>query len=472
MSGRGFSSSSRAADAALQRWRELALAWFAAHERTLLLVLLLVAGILRALLIAFSPTPFGYVWDFYHDGVRLLYTTGHLPAATDCWQCYHPPLFYVLGWPLYAFGRWLQGGAAGADAEGLRWLSGLATASAAVTVYYGYRLLRLFRCRGASLVAGVALLATFPCLFISSYGAEADIVLTAVVSAFIYHLTRHTAHAGSAASALRLGVLAGLAAATKYSGLVAPLSAAIVFAIRAVPRATRRAAFRDAAIVLVVCGALGGWRYVDNYRRYGTPLFANGTAGAGFTITGGAHFRGQHEFTTLRLGALMRLAGPRGGRGPLASLPVYHSVFTTLHALAWSDMSFFSEPSRHGDPSHPYPRKHVPAGLTRTELVLGFVPELLACAGFLATLRRRAFLPLAVVCLVGVSAYGWWFTSQESWGLKTKYLLFLLPAFVLYTITGLAWLWNHAPRAGSVGAVLLAALLLVSHLYLLGFAVG
>ena len=173
----------------------------AAHERTVLLALLLIAATLRGLLVAFSPTPFGYVWDFYGEGVRLLFDTGHLPASTACWQCYHPPLFYLLGWPLYAFGHWSVAGFPGGDAQAQRWLAGLAIPSAAMTVYYGYRLLRLFGCRGGSLVAGVALLVTFPCLFISSYGAEADIVLTGILSAFIYHLTRHVAESGSLPSA-------------------------------------------------------------------------------------------------------------------------------------------------------------------------------------------------------------------------------------------------------------------------------
>lgn len=452
--------------------RRSRLRWFATNERSLLLALLLIAAILRGLLVAFSPTPFGYVWDFYYEGVRLLANSGHLPASTDCWQCYHPPLFYLLGWPIYAFGRWTAPGAATADAEGLRWLGALALASAAVTIYYGYRLLRLFRCRGASLVTGVALLVTFPCLFISSYGAEADIVLTAISSAFIYYLTRDFVKSRSLPSVLGLGALAGLAAATKYSGLVAIASALVVFGIRAVQGPRRVLAIRDAAVVTLVCCALGGWKYVDNYRQYGTPLYANGTAVQGFTIAGRPDFRGQYEFTTLRLVALMRIVTPQAGGGPLTSFPVYRSVLTTLHALAWTDMSFFSEPSRHGDPSHPYPRKRVPVALIRTVLVLGFVPELLAAVGFAVTLRRRIFWPMTVVCVVAVVAYVWWFVSQESWGLKTKYLLFLLPPFVVYAVTGLAWLWNRAPLASGVAAALVAALVLVAHFYLLAFAVG
>jgi 4-amino-4-deoxy-L-arabinose transferase-like glycosyltransferase len=452
--------------------RRLTVRWLASHERALLLALFVIAAVLRALLIAFSPAPFGYVWDFYHEGVRLLWSTAALPGSTDCWQCYHPPLFYVLGWPLYAFGRWITPGATDGDAAGLRWLAGLATVSAAVTIYYGYRLLRLFRCRGASLVLGTALLVTFPCLFISSYGAEADIVLTAVLSAFIYYFTRDCARRESVQSSVRLGVLAGLAAATKYSGLVAIVSAMMLFADRIGRRPGRLPALRHAAVVVALCAVAGGWKYVDNSRHYGTPLYANGSAAQGFAISGGARFRAQYEFTTLRLGALMRAVGPHAVRGALTTLPVYRSVPTTLHALAWSDMGFFSEPSRHGDPSHPYPRKSVPVGLVGTMLVLGFVPELLAAVGFAVTIRRPLFRPLVLVCSVSVVAYVWWFLSQESWALKTKYLLFLLPVFVLYAVTGLAWLWNRVPRVGIFAAALVAALVLVAHIYLLAFALA
>ncbi len=447
--------------------------WLNRNERTALLVLLAVAIVLRALLIAFSPTPFGYVWDFYFEGVRYLARSSRLPTAADCWQCYHPPVFYLIGWPAYAFGRWVGSDTAGADINGLRWLAGVATLAASVTIYYGYRLLRLFGCRGASLVAGVALLVTFPCLFISSYGAEADIVLTAILSAFLYYLTRDSMAAPTAASALRLGALAGLAAATKYSGLVAVVSGTVVLGLRAIADSRRRAAVAGQTVILVMtCCVMGGWKYVDNYRRYGTPLFANGSAIEGFTLQRTAGVRAPYEFTTLRLAELVRLVSRRSPPGALTDLPVYRSVPTTLHALAWSDMTFFSEPTRHGDPSRPYPRKHVAVTLTRTVLVLGLLPEWLAAIGFAATIRRRVFRPLAVMCLASILAYGWWFMSQQQWGLKTKYLLFLLPAFAIYTVAGLAWLWRHAHPVGVAAGTALAGLVVLTHFYLLAFALG
>ena len=444
--------------------------WLDDKAPALLLLLTAIAVALRALLTAFSPAPFGYVWDFYFEGVRHVARTGHLPAAADCWQCYHPPVFYLLGWPIYEFGRWVGGDAGASDVSGLRWLAGLGTICGAVTIFYGYRLLRLFGCRGAALVTGFALLISFPCLFISSYGAEADIVLTALLSAFLFYLARDSSTRTSTGSALRLGLLAGIAAATKYSGLVALASGVVTFGLRAFARRHRTAAIKQAAVLILTCCVIGGWKYADNYRRYGTPLYANGSAARGFSIRERTDFRRQYEFTTFRLIELMRLVSHRGPRTALTSLPLYRSVPTTLHALAWSDMTIFSDPARHGDPSHPYPWKRIPALLTRAVLVLGLVPEALACVGLFVTIRRRMFQPLLAMCVMSAGAYVWWFTSQQQWGLKTKYLLFLLPAFAVYALVGLGWLKRRAPWAAAAAGALLAALVVLTHLYLLAFA--
>ncbi len=456
----------------LRTVREWTIQSLGAHERSWLIISLVVAGLLRGLLVACSPTPFGYVWDFYHDAVRILWDTGHLPASTDCWQCYHPPFSYIVGLPFYAVGRFIAGESATGDANGLRWLSALALISSAITIYYGYRLLRFFRCRGASLLAGIGLFVSFPALFVSSYGTEADSVLTAIVSAFIYYFARDFTGTGSGFAALRLGVLAGLAASTKYSGLAAIASVLIFFAIRFGLGPARLPAIRNAAIVLVVCFAIGGWKYVDNYRRYHTPFHANGSAQEGFALTRNREVGGHYEFTTFRLPEVLELFGSRRPRGALTDLPVYHSVLTTLHALAWTDMSFFSERDRHGDPSHPYPHKQIPRGLIAAVLVLGLVPELLAAVGLIVTIRRAVFLPLTILTAVGISAYVWWFVSQEAWALKTKYLLFLVLPFATYAVTGLAFVWNRLPRIGFAAGMLMAVLLLAANMYLFAFAIG
>ena len=55
-----------------------------------------VGAALRVLLAVRSPTTFGYVYDFYHEAIQTFYVRGRLPRSTECWECYQPPLFYLL----------------------------------------------------------------------------------------------------------------------------------------------------------------------------------------------------------------------------------------------------------------------------------------------------------------------------------------------------------------------------------------
>lgn len=445
--------------------------WLNTHASSVILALLAAGVALRTLLVLASPTPFGYVWDLYHEGVRVLATERRLPLAEDCWQCYHPPFFYLVAWPLYALGQLIDG--PGREIWALRLTAALAMPASAVVIYYGYRLLRLFGCRGASLVQGVALLLVTPVLFISSYGAEADIVLTAVLSAFLFYLTRYAAHPSTARplDVVVLGLLAGLAAATKYNGLVALATAGVVFAWHLMRGPGRRRVVTRGLVVLLVCVSVGGWKYVDNHRRYGHPLHANGSASEGLSL--GARDAGApYEFTTMRLGDVARLFGLAAPRGDLTSMPVYQSVPTALHALTWSDMSFFSNRTRHGLPDDPYPHKRMAVPLVMTVIVLGFVPELLAVMGLMVSWRRRSLLPLAVSGAITLAAYFWWVLPQDSWAIKSKYILCLLPAAVVYTTVGQAWLSRRSPVLGTVSAWLTAGLVLTAHVYLYAFAIG
>jgi len=443
------------------------------HERLLIRAVAALAAVLCALLVAHSPKPFGYVWDFYPAGVEILYSTGRLPRAEDCWACFHPPLYYVLGWPFYAFGHALR---PQDDVLALRWLGGLALTCAAATALYAYRLLRFFGCRGGSLVLGSALVAACPCLFISAYAPEADIVLTAFLSAFLYYLVKYAAAPASASrlDVCRIGVLAGAAASTKYSGLLAPLTIAMTMALVFARRPARRIVVHAAAM-LAIAAVLGSWQYVNNVRRYGTLLHANGSASEGFSVASSRmpdESGHRYEFTSLRLRDVGRLFASPPPAGEQNAFPVYSSVFTTLHALAWSDMSFFSVRGRHGDPSNQYPRKLIPVPLIMSVLVLGLVPELLALIGFVRALRHPSMWPLIVFSCAGLAAYVWWFLPQTAWALKTKYILFLLPPGVVFAMTGLGWLRRKSAAVCAAVTIALVMLIVLADVYLYAFAVG
>jgi 4-amino-4-deoxy-L-arabinose transferase-like glycosyltransferase len=442
--------------------------WLNRRARDLLLVVGLLAVVLRVMLVAYAP-PYGYVWDFYQEGVDWLYVHGHLPRSSDCWQCYHPPLFYWLGWPFYALGAHVGAGNVNAS---WRMLAGESLLSVAILVYYAVRLLRLIGCRRGSLAAAVCLLLSIPLLFIVSDGPDADVVVGAVLAGFVFHVTRVFGGRSRVASrdALGLGVLVGLAIATKFTGLVAVASVGVLLGLRLVDGRDRAATLRAGAIIVVTASMLGAWKYVDNYERYGTPLFANGSAAAGFTAT--ARPSHVYDFTSFRLIDVAGLFGPGAPAGQLTDFPVYQSVLTSLHAQVWSDMSLFTVRGRHGDPARTYPTRRVPRSLAMLVVVLGLVPEGLAVLGLVVSARRRLVRPMLIVGLLTIGMYVWWFLPQARWGLKAKYLLALLPIGVAFGAIGQAWLVRRAPWAAVVTAALLIGLAVASHAYMLVFAVA
>src|SRR5262249_19329226 len=134
------------------------------------------------------------------------------------------PLLPLLGLPLYALGKAFVDGPGGLSDPALRFVAPLSLACGLATAYYAFRILCAYRVRGTELAIGTGLMLAFPCLFISSYGIEADILVTALMTAFFYYLIAtfpQRTGLGLAAS-IRLGALAGLACSAKYTGLLAP----------------------------------------------------------------------------------------------------------------------------------------------------------------------------------------------------------------------------------------------------------
>ena len=470
--------------------------WFEKRYRVVLCGLVVLAAVTRAALVVGSPRPFGYVWDLYHESVVWTFVHGRLPLPNDCGECYHPPFFLACGVPLYALGAFASDGGA---VTGLRLLSLFSMACAGIVVYYCHRTLGLLRPSRGTLLLGTALALVFPCLFIASYCVENDVLLAALMSAFFYQLCR--AHLHPARSGLRgpflMGLLAGLSALTKYSGFLTLLAAGVALSPRVLFGRRRLRTARDLAIVALVAASVCGWHYVRNIRLLGKPFLGPPWAPGVFDVGAVkvALNRPRYDFHSFKIKAVVDLYRP-GKDGPLNDFPVYDSVFTTLHALAWTDMSFFSVPSRHGwtlpagyaegganmpmvvdtpasAPRVPiYPAKRVRLWLVDLVLRLGVVPTLLALLGFGAVLRRRAMQPFIVFSVISLAVYGWWFLAQPAWALKTKYILFLLPAYIAYTILGLNSIYRMDRRLGHAAAACLIASLIASEAYLWMFALG
>lgn len=428
---------------------------------------------LRALLALGSPWEYGFIWDPYYETIPRTFHTGRLPASTDCFECYQPPLFTLLGTPLYALGRALSTPRAYPHDSGLLAVEALPLAASLACLYFTHRFLRLFRFRPSFVALGVALASSLPVLFFSSYSLEPDLLLGAIITAFAYHLARW--YVAPAARSFRfvatVGALAGLAALTKYSGLVAATAGALLFGERVFSGERRRHALGQLALFMAATLAIGAWPYAMNVLQHGSVLYTAHTP-ASFDVLAPPYWR-QYEFATFRLRELLELTRPDARPGMLTLMPAYNSVWTTLHGLTWSDLGFFSNPTRHGSGLPLYRFRLVPPWLASSVLALGLLPTALALAGAGITLGRRTFRPLAFVAVVGMTSYLLWVVSQRFWALKTKYLLFLLPVWVVYAMAAVRWTVRRLPEWASAAVIaLLVALVALSHLYQLWFAIS
>ena len=129
---------------------------------------------------------------------------------------------------------WLAGTRDSAPEWGLRALTILAVAAGVVATYCSARLVQFLSRDRALTAIGVALVLTFPCLFISSYGPDADIVVTAAMTAFLLALTRFAAEPRRQTwrAAMWVGALAGWRR-RRSRGLIALATAGVVMGLRA-----------------------------------------------------------------------------------------------------------------------------------------------------------------------------------------------------------------------------------------------
>lgn len=84
---------------------------FAPQSRPLTHAVLLVGVLLRTALAAVAPARLAY--DNHFEPIEILLREGRLPSAADCWQCYQPPLYYVICAAVYRSAEYISRSLAG-----------------------------------------------------------------------------------------------------------------------------------------------------------------------------------------------------------------------------------------------------------------------------------------------------------------------------------------------------------------------
>lgn len=329
---------------------------------------------------------------------------------------WHPPAYHMLCAAL---------GAGGSDMSSVLKAVSLAC-NIAVLLLVLLLLKHLFPGEPLLVLMGLGSVLFLPGHVVFSDLANNDVLLAALCALFLLlTLRREVMDHGRAGFAV-LCLLCGLMLLVKYTGLVCFLYFNILLlAAAARGKITAGGYFRYTACLWLVCAAVAGWFYLDNYLIYGNPFFIPG-------ITDIRH----HSFVTFDLAGLLR-----GGESCRRNST---SVLTGFYA------SFYSFP-------------YAPGGLFNARnIVLSLNLPLLAVAVAGIFSRRHGFgrlaLFLALSLLASVALL--WHYDTEHGPLKCNYLMFLAPVLAACFAEGLRLLreWKKGLFAAAVALALISNL--------------
>jgi len=387
------------------------------------LFLLVVSVILHILLALFAPDPNGYVYDFYSDAIILLYENGQIPDSNACWVCYHPPLLPILGSWIFHLVDWLGGGREAqlfAVASFLNFLS-LLFAIYSFAIYQHYR-----KHADLDLVLW-ALLLFLPVTFISAFSIEADILVASFVVVSTYYFIRFLDNE-TYSDLIIAAVMVALAAMTKYTGVIIAVYFGGILLARYLRQFDTRI-LKQGLIYALVVFLVGSYPYMKNLAEIGTPVAGNKAWNTG------KNYYKSYDFTSFSIKRIVDVfTHPKDAK--LKHYPAYNSeVLTSHYGQLWTDFSFYTRAHRHGQWNRAgadvYTGKYMPVWLLWCILIAGLVPVIAGAGGFIALVISREAPLLLGMFILTVAIYIDWFLGHNWWMLKTKYLLFLLPLWLI-----------------------------------------
>jgi hypothetical protein len=354
------------------------------------------SGVRWALLLAWAfigvhnlprlPAYIGFDASGHLAYIRHVATGRGIPLATDGWQMFQSPLYYLVSAPFYLLftqlfelntARWL-----------LRFVS-LAAGAAQVEVAY-VALRRTFPDREDLQAIGTAFAGLLPMnLYISqSLGNEAMAGCLSGAALLAGLGILQSASGPTRRALMLLGLWLGLALLAKVTAilLLPPLIGAVAYAGWRHTRQWRRVA-RDTTTVLATALAVAGWYYARNWIRLGRPFVGGWDPSRGIDWWQEPGYRTPEEF--LRFGeALVH---------PLAAATV--GFWDALYSTFWADGLVSGVGSFSARPPWNY-------GFLQASVLLALVPTLLLLVGAATALagdepRRRVPLRFALAA-VGV----------------------------------------------------------------------
>ncbi len=402
----------------------------------------------------------GYDSKGHMQYLATIIDEGRLPHPLEGWSTFHPPLYYLLGslvsWPSRPV--W--------SPVSLLAVSALAMLAAGLVSF------RLVLGGGGSLaVTGVAtaLVLFVPCSQLAATMVGNEALGAGLAALALPALVRLQANPRDLRAAALAGLMAGLALATKYTGVFVAVACAVPFCRRDFDRRSLRGLLLCAAVGAVVAGPF----YVRNVKLTGTlfpmtrELEPMRSAEESFTI----RERRLVDYLWINPASLLRPSVFHVKGEPAASRnrnPAMTSVWGLAYASTWYDAHRHRIPDR-------FHRDGIYFGPLLT--LLGIVPTALVVTGFLAALwglwRRRSSAPdapLVVMAIAGLFTFvTFTWKAPSAAAVKASYLLPLAVPAAVFFARGVGLLSRRLRLAGllvSAAAALAAALVFTNGLVL------
>jgi tetratricopeptide (TPR) repeat protein len=388
------------------------------------------------------PFPTGFDVQGHLAYIQFVQQHKALPLATDGWEMYQPPLYYVL-----AAGLLGACGLAATDVGAAAFLRllGLAIGLTQLVLVAGC-LHRIFPGKPRRQVAGMTVATFLPAhLYLSHYVTNEALATTLATAAIFVCLGVLADERPSPARHALLGLCLGAALLTKLTAIVVTGVVLLVLAGRLVARRERRPLtwIGSVGVVLVVTTLVCGGHYARVWANFGTPMVSNFDRASGF--------RFWQDPGYADTAYLVRFG--RSLTDPFFS--ALHSLPDGLYSTLWGDGLCGGASSWTGRPPWNY-------DLMAAGYLLALVPTLAILVGFVAALFELVRRPRAKwFLLLGVSgglcvALLFQFLRYPYYGhVKAIYLLGGMAPLCAFAGSGADLL----ARLGRVAAVIVAVLL-------------
>lgn len=240
---------------------------------------------LRLLLFWANPAPNAY--DDHFDPVFKIMTYGSIPSKDTCWQCYHPPLFYVISAVIGRFSFNL-----GADYfQVIKILQFVSCLYGVATIWVIYLILKRLPLSDFARLLAFGTVCFLPRHIYASAMYSNDTMASLAVSLSVYLTIVAIDKRFSPLSLAALSVIAGLALLTKYTALIVLPAIAVAFGIAFLwgMFASRKKIAVSFLLTMIFPLLILSWQIGTDMKRYGMPFPSN----MGFLNRGTLHIPGQ-----------------------------------------------------------------------------------------------------------------------------------------------------------------------------------